>query len=221
MCTSSPLIRPELTARHRKAQLAQTLFGQSVSQSSKGARQVSRRKSYTQPCNTPTATSLGFNWGDMQQRQGGAGSGSNWNVETMYDNRSDMEEDERMVEDLLVPSSPMSANPSSPHFSAPLPGSAPQYHPYITPEYESASSSFTSVDPFYLAQTQAAQNYNVAASQSAFSQYGRPTQQSPFVTSPQQQPLSQHHESFHCRPTPPHLSLDTHALFAATATFKI
>ncbi|KAF9468777.1 hypothetical protein BDZ94DRAFT_1244568 [Collybia nuda] len=194
-----------------QAQLAQTLFGQPIAHSSKGERQVPYKNNYTQPCNTPTtATSLASNWG------GSAGSGSSWNVEAMYDNRSEMEEDERMVEDLLLPSSPMSATTNSP-----LAGSATQYSSYTNSEFDSPSSSFTSADPFYLAQAQASQNYN-AASQSAFSQYGRPQQQSPFLSSPQQHPVPHHHESFHCRPTPPHLSLDTHALFAATAaTFNI
>lgn len=99
----------------------------------------------------------------------------------------EMDEDEQMVEDLLAPSSPMSASATAPNFA-----------PYSNPQLPSTSSSsrrqsqsngypepnsgslFTTTDPFYIAQLQASQNPQPAPN-SIFAQTGRPAQQSPFI----------------------------------------
>jgi hypothetical protein len=87
------------------------------------------------------------------------------------DNKVD--EDQRMVEDLIVPSSitsqflPPSSSVVVPHFTSQPSSAAPE-------------SSFPFTDPFYIAQCEAAQNCN-PRSHSAFSQSGLPSQQSTFV----------------------------------------
>ncbi|RDB20470.1 hypothetical protein Hypma_012385 [Hypsizygus marmoreus] len=178
-----------------QAQLAQTLFGQSIAQSS-GTRQVTRRSSYSQPCNTPTfSSSFTLTGRDLSEAQRQNSSSSSWSLEgSSYDGRDDMEEDERMVEDLLVPRSPTSKT----HY----------YSPHNQPTSES-SSSFTSTDPFYIAQCQA-QNHNTSP-HSPFAQLGRPTQQSPFTSQRYQQYPAANHSS------PPHLSLETHSILVSTS----
>ncbi|KIK54454.1 hypothetical protein GYMLUDRAFT_905745 [Collybiopsis luxurians FD-317 M1] len=197
-----------------QAQLAQTLFTQPIVSPSSDA------SLHHQPCNTPTGRtpSSSFSWGqvmDVQQRL------SRRNPDDMIDDA----EDERMVEEILMPSSPASAghhpsasfalqqqlnSSSSPksqnkgHWftSAANPSSNPS-----SPSVSDPSSSFASTDPFYLAQLQAMQT---SAAPSAFSQLGRPSQHSPFV---QAQPRRESFSSF----VPPSISLDTHNMFAATS----
>jgi hypothetical protein len=104
------------------------------------------------------------------------------------DSRIDADEldlEEQMVEDLLLPSPATSRNTPPPRFplarQIPYPKSNYACHSTIVPSYtcaaEASSSLFTSTDPFYIAQLQAAQNY----SPSFFSQAGHPAQHSPFL----------------------------------------
>ncbi|KAJ6627432.1 hypothetical protein B0H10DRAFT_1779556 [Mycena sp. CBHHK59/15] len=191
-----------------QVQLAQTLFCQSMSSSS--ATQA-RQDDYTQPCNTPTGRtpSASFNWGQMVDHLRHADSASRRSTEDHF--RDETEEDERMVEDLLIPASPMPANPTA-HFGlhqqqSPASGrsqpSSPKY-----PTSEPSSSLFTTTDPFYMAQLQAAQNYGVAPP-SVFSQAAFPSQQSPFM-------LHSNFQRHNASSNP--LSLDTHSMFVATST---
>jgi len=193
-----------------QAQLAQALFGQSPPQHSR-PQHVARKSSYTQPCNTPTAPSPSFSFGQMVDAQyRNTATEINPNAEMSMQMNDSMEEDEQIVEaHLLSSSSPMSANSASSQFLTSSPRSISQHPSYMTTE--PPSSSFTTTDPFYVAQAQAAQNYP----QSPFSQYGHPSQQSPFMI--KQQSPSQYNDSFNCHTAPPHLSLDTHTLFMATA----
>ncbi|KAF5361585.1 hypothetical protein D9757_011558 [Collybiopsis confluens] len=203
----------DLAALH--AQLAQTIFTQPIASSSGDS-------AAHQPCNTPTGRtpSSSFSWGqvmDVQQRL------SRRHPDEMIDDA----EDERMVEEILMPSSPASTGqyPSSPFaiqqqlHSTSTPRSQNKGH-WFTPPFNpgpssvptspssiSDASSFTSTDPFYLAQLQAMQ---AAAAPSPFSQLGRPSQHSPFM---QSQPLKDSLSGF----APTSMSLDTHNMFAATS----
>lgn len=115
----------------------------------------------------------------------------------------DLEEDEKMVEDLLIPSPPLSASLSSSHFGSVFLPSAfqePQSSPTNTkagifnPAYSShnnisdlppsspTASLFTTTDPFYLAQLQSLNN-TTPHPQSVFAQNARLTQNSPFARS--------------------------------------
>ncbi|GLB33393.1 hypothetical protein LshimejAT787_0102770 [Lyophyllum shimeji] len=203
--SSSHIGQEALDLAALQAQLAQTLFGQSIAHSS-DARQVSRKTSYTQPCNTPTFSSLSQL--DAQHGQTTA-SKPNWSFDgSSFDRRDDVDEDERMVEDLLIPCSPMSATSSALQFS--LPGSKSHFISNSQTS-ETSSSSFTSTDPFYIAQSQA--QYPSPSPQSTFTQLGQLPQQSPF-TFPQRR---DHLETSHS--TAP-LSLETHTfLVAASAAF--
>ena len=148
-----------------------------------------------------------------------ASSFVSWNgPESHLDN--DMEEDERMVEELLIPSSPVissSSNsfykPSPPHFSTPFMPSSPvsssfqnnhtfpSTHSALSTSMTSSSqphsdpsSLFTSTDPFYIAQLQASQSFNTSSPHSVFSQNGHISQSSPFAIPVQTQ---YHHHNHH------------------------
>lgn len=115
----------------------------------------------------------------------------------------DMEEDEKMVEDLLIPSPPLSASLSGSYFgsvflpsnfhetqSSPANTNPGMFTPGCTshnnfsdPPPSSPTSLFTTTDPFYLAQLQSLSNIH-PHSQSVFTQNARLTQNSPFANSP-------------------------------------
>jgi hypothetical protein len=106
-----------------------------------------------------------------------------------------------MVEDLLIPNSPM---PVSPKQQSPAAGRTQQQ----SPATESPQSLFATTDPFYIAQLQAAQNYGVSPP-SVFSQAAFPSQQSPFMM----------HSNFQRHnPAQNTLSLDTHSLLIAASS---
>ncbi|KAJ3713863.1 hypothetical protein FB446DRAFT_757841 [Lentinula raphanica] len=206
--SSSHIGQEALDLAALQTQLAQTLFPQSIAPSSETS-----SDSFHPPCNTPTGRtpSSSFSWGqvlDVQQRL------------SRRDEMIDDVEDERMVEDILVPSSPASNGYSASH-SQPLayPHSQKSHHKghYSrttssfppSPSFPSSvsdSSSFTATDPFYLAQLQAMQN---SSAPSALSQFGMPAQQSPFM---QQQPRKENF-SF----SAPSISLETHNILASTS----
>ncbi|KDR68373.1 hypothetical protein GALMADRAFT_231333 [Galerina marginata CBS 339.88] len=160
------------------------------------------RSQRTQPSNTPTvrtpsSSSLHHAWG-MDTTPHGRGRANS--ISSTY--LDETEEDERMVEDLLIPLSAPLSDPAtpSPQFEQELPSSsssASQAHitlPYQIntnpfPSYSYASdpaasspttSLFATTDPFYIAQLQAASQQH-AQSQSVFAQNGRLTQNSPFA----------------------------------------
>ena len=114
---------------------------------------------------------------------------------------TDMEEDERMVEELLIPSSPVPSNSfyksNTPHFmpSSPVSSSLQNNHTFPSTMSQSHSdpSVFTSTDPFYIAQLQASQTFNNSSPQSVFSQNGLISQTSPFTTLQSQYHNHHHH----------------------------
>lgn len=141
----------------------------------------------------------------------------------------DMEDDERMVEELLIPSSPMATYPT-PSPSAHHCMSSNFYAPPASPTYfttcmypappamsEPAPSLFTSTDPFYMAQVQAAQNNYSSSQQSVFAQSGCPSQGSPFIRQQQFYPHNRRETHGYIHSNPPSLTLDTHTLFAQTS----
>ena len=149
-----------------------------------------------QLCNTPTTRtrSSSFSFGQMgdmtmmHRRNSSTASRTRSRknsvvVDESWDDVDEMDEDEQMVEDLVTPSSPMST--SVPNFTIShhhQRSSSTSSHSGITqnsyPESSSASL-FTTTDPFYIAQLQAAQNPQPATS--IFAQSGRPAQHSPFL----------------------------------------
>ncbi|KAF9448464.1 hypothetical protein P691DRAFT_669371 [Macrolepiota fuliginosa MF-IS2] len=175
------------------AQLAQSLFAQSSSGPS--ARQLPR--GHPERCTTPIART----------------PSSNYSFSHMATRASDdMDDDERMVEELLMPSSPV-ATPSNPQFQyssapqqsmSPAPNHLSSYFP-VSAESSAPQSVFTSTDPFYLAAMQQQQQQQQSAS--FFAQNGRLAQNSPFFV---RQP-PQHRENHHP------LTIDTHSIFASAA----
>ncbi|KAJ4472022.1 hypothetical protein J3R30DRAFT_3298575 [Lentinula aciculospora] len=214
--SSSHIGQEALDLAALQTQLAQTLFSQPIAYSSDPS-----LDSFHQPCNTPTGRtpSSSFSWGqvmDVQQRL------------SRRDEMIDDAEDERMVEEILVPSSPASPGYSSASYAVQQQMSISQQKPHnrgphnpsitsfpsfpISSSSVSESSSFTSTDPFYLAQLQAMQSHG-ASSPSALSQLGMPAQHSPFM---QQQQIARR-ENFGFSPS---ISLDTHNIFAASVAFE-
>ncbi|KAJ6516284.1 hypothetical protein C8R45DRAFT_959599 [Mycena sanguinolenta] len=188
-----------------QVQLAQTLFCQSMAASSAAQRQGD----CAQPCNTPTGRtpSASFSWSPMAMVDSSHQPNPPMTPRRNADEhvvRDEMEEDERMVEDLLIPTSPMSSPMSAKPHTPQSQQTSPTYP--ASPE----TSLFTTTDPFYIAQSQAAQHYGVSPP-SVFSQAAFPSQQSPFFI----------HSNFQPRPAQNPLSLDTHSLLmAATSSFN-
>jgi len=180
-----------------QVQLAQTLFCQSMASSA--AAQQQRQDDYAQPCNTPTrrTPSASFSWGQMVDPMRQFDLSPRRNTDDHC--RDEMEEDERMVEDLLIPTSPVSPKQQQ---QSPTAGRSQQSSPS-----ETSQSLFATTDPFYIAQLQATQSYGVSPP-SVFSQSAFPSQQSPFMI----------HSNFQRHPTQnlePHHSL----MVAATSSF--
>ncbi len=128
----------------------------------------SRRGSYSMPKNEPSVSSCAHHHNYI--------SGT-------------IEDDERMVEELLLPSPSSSSNSvpttpsftsSHPHAHLPSPASF-SFNDLSTP---SSNTLFTTTDPFYLSQLQNSQQPfapNPAVSQSIFAQNGRLSQGSQFA----------------------------------------
>lgn len=185
--------------------LRQTGFGQPQagpsSSSSMNMKAPRRRTSYAQLSNTPTA-------------QSPLSTPSGWGGYEAKANAME-EEDEAMVEDLLIPPPPSepgfhqsqydylqnspssrSRSTSSAHYNA-----RPQQS-----QSQSSFDSFTSSDPFYLAQIQQARTHAVIQPSTAFQ-----TSSSSFAVQPSSSPFyaQQHHQ--HHYQTHPHLAVDTHS----------
>ncbi|KAH7931420.1 hypothetical protein BV22DRAFT_1115736 [Leucogyrophana mollusca] len=183
-----------------QAQLAQTLFAHqfsspSCSSSPYTQNTVPRRDpGHIQHCTTPTGRtpSSSFSWpssgypsSDATRRRSSSFANSyprRASVDEAWCDLDETEEDERMVEDILTPSSPQTPSfyarhpqgmqhPSKPSNYPPAP--PPSYN--VTPTTESL---FTAQDPFYIAQLQAAQ---VPSQSSYLGHVGRPSTQSPFL----------------------------------------
>ncbi|KAJ7087225.1 hypothetical protein B0H15DRAFT_751151, partial [Mycena belliarum] len=154
-----------------QAQLAQTLFCQSMSSTAAVPQQ---RDEYAQPCNTPTGRtpSASFSWSPMVDPSRQSEAAPRRTTEEHF--RDEMDEDERTVEDLLIPASPV-----APRQQTATAGRSQQNSPTY-PASEVAPSLFSTTDPFYMAQLQATQSYSVAPP-SVFAQAAFPSQQSPFL----------------------------------------
>ncbi|KAG6896868.1 hypothetical protein C0992_005559 [Termitomyces sp. T32_za158] len=178
-----------------QAHLAKTLFATSVTHSSNPQR-VSRKTSFSQPCNTPTYTNFAQFVGPQV-----VAAGPSWAMD-------EMEEDERMVEDLLLPRSP---NSSALQFSLQS-QSRSTSHLSSNNQTSDSPSSFTSTDPFYLAQLQA--QHQSSNTYSPLAELGKLPQQSPFA------PASSHREYPGTNVSTAPLSLETHPfLVAASSAF--
>ncbi|PPQ99683.1 hypothetical protein CVT26_009109 [Gymnopilus dilepis] len=184
-----------------QAQLAEALLGGSAGPGhARGCHVSSGHKQYaTQPCSTPAprtpslSSSLNNSWvTDASSKRGSY-------ISSAY--MDDMEEDERMVEELLIPASPTLGSVSGSHYgNPPATFSLTTAHNTDSNMYSvcerpsepsptsPSTSAFTSTDPFYLAQLQALAN-PTPQPQSIFAQNGRLAQNSPFA-------LPQYH-SFH------------------------
>ncbi|KAG7445943.1 uncharacterized protein BT62DRAFT_932282 [Guyanagaster necrorhizus] len=186
-----------------QAQLAQALFVQDMP----------RENHCRRPCSTPTlrTPSSSFSWGPAI----GQSSSRRQTDEVMRD--SDELEDERMVEDLLLPEPPISVA----HFAVPS-QSRPQHKSQKSTGTGftaiSSESNFTTTDPFYMAQLQAMQ-YN-SPPPSVFSQLGRPAQQSPFVQPQQPYPLPSHRDGFLGSPSASSISIDPSSYLVTSSPFE-
>ena len=166
-----------------QAQLSETLFGGPSYGRQPQMRIPDRgRSKNTQPCNTPIARTRSSSISEW-------GNGNGMAVDSRHRSRSnssacldDMEEDERMVEELLIPSSPLTA--SNPHISNPFPSTSSATYLSTTSSFQGpiptsphtqtafasygsdtspsspSSSQFTTTDPFYIAQLQASQTFS-------------------------------------------------------------
>ena len=190
--------------------MTQAFFGQPSAPASSSLTRKSSGE-LSQRCNTPTGRtpSSSFSWG-----AGEAQRVPRWHIDDTVKEIDDFE-DERMVEDILIPSSPVSSV-SSPAFThqPSLRTHRPQNRnnptsPPTSPSFATESSMFTATDPFYLAQMQAMQAHNASSSPSIFSQLGRPSQHSPFVNQGQKyEPFAYSGSS---------MSLDSHNIVAPTS----
>ncbi|KAK7060111.1 hypothetical protein VNI00_000875 [Paramarasmius palmivorus] len=187
--SSSHIGQEALDLAALQAQLAQAFFMQHAASTSTSSHNNSG-DTFTEPCNTPTGRtpSSSISWGQMMDTQ--RANPSRWNSEEAYRDLDDVE-DERMVEDILIPSSPVTAgqtttsSPFVPHQTSRQSRSRSRSGHMaspVSPGFGTESPSiFTSTDPFYIAQLQALQNHNNSTPASVFKQLGRPPQQSPFV----------------------------------------
>lgn len=166
--------------------------------------QILHHTPYAQPYNTPTSrtpsTSFAFEQSRLARSRSCSVAGLNAMPEPIsempqelgygYDDDFSMDEDERMVDEMLYPPSPVATRHHSSidqsfhsHSFQVDRASQKLYSPHANDYHEaSQTSSFTTTDPFYLAQLQASQAPPTA---SHFSFLGRPSQQSPFVAGSQ------------------------------------
>ncbi|KAH9894126.1 hypothetical protein C8Q73DRAFT_646326 [Cubamyces lactineus] len=221
-----------------QAQLSQTLFNQPISSP------IPFNSPRAAPLNTPLSCtpSSSISWDHADATWGSRASTSSSKMRCSIDESpresDDMEEDERMVEDLLFsPTSPASpsgsfsrAPPSSSAASAssPTPSSALRqrkaslsmhmlplehsHHDLPSPN----TSLFATTDPFYLAALQSAHTHAPPPSSSVFAQAGRPSAHSPF--------LKHHMQSMYTGFGHGYQSVapdvQPHNMYATTATFS-
>lgn len=178
-----------LTSPATQAQLAQSLFGQPMSATTSTHHRGTHAN--TPISCTPTATSF-WERPDFDRRRSNsvASMGSRHVAEEHeYESVDAMDEDERMVEDMLFdqPSAP-SAAPAYPAMPPPSPTHYARHSrkpsvssPFSNVHYDVPppnNSLFATTDPFYLAQLAASSQ---STAPSYFTQFGKPSQQSPFL----------------------------------------
>ncbi|KAJ8517369.1 hypothetical protein ONZ45_g5458 [Pleurotus djamor] len=187
--SSSHIGQEALDLAALQAQLAQSL-AQAIQQSANGQ---ARRETRPHACNTPTAhtPSASFTFAEAQRYYDSMTARRNSQVDDFPIPMEQMDEDERMVEDLLLPQTPMSANGTTSfeqhqHY---LPNTPHSHHfkgytsPFATDAYP--NSTFASTDPFYQQAVQKSIGFN-ASPTSVFTQTGRPSHHSPFLTAQKQ-----------------------------------
>lgn len=168
----------------RQAQLAQTL-AQAIQQSASG--QYTQRANRAQTCNTPIAQtpSSSMSFADAQRFYETVPRRGSQHDDYPYPATEQMEEDERMVEDLLMPQSSSATNGASSFEQHAYQNHSPSYtytSPFTNDPYP--NSSFATTDPFY---QQAAKSHSMNTSPSSiFSQAGRPSHHSPFLAAQKQ-----------------------------------
>ncbi|KAI0366425.1 hypothetical protein BV20DRAFT_1038383 [Pilatotrama ljubarskyi] len=200
------------------------------------------------PLNTPISRtpSSSFSWEAADATWGNRGSVSSSKMRCSIDESpresDEMDEDERMVEDLLFsPSSPTSPSASfsrappstsaAPATSSSTPASALRqrkaslsmhmiplehsHHDLPSPN----TSLFATTDPFYLASLQSAHTH-APASSSVFAQAGRPSTHSPFMKHHHHHPMQSMYAGFGHGYQSVAPDVQTHNMFATTATFS-
>ncbi|KAI0352712.1 hypothetical protein OH77DRAFT_1523048 [Trametes cingulata] len=219
----------------RRAQLSQTLSNPIPFNTPRAA-----------PLNTPISctpsSSISWEAGDATWGHRGSVSSSKMrcSIDESPRESDEMDEDERMVEDLLFsPASPTSpsasfsrAPPSA--SAAPAQSSTPasalrqrkaslsmhmiplehSHHDLPSPN----TSLFATTDPFYLASLQSAHAHTPASS-SVFAQAGRPSTHSPFVKH-HHHPMQSMYSGFGHGYQSVAPDVQTHGMFATTATFS-
>ncbi|KAI0637683.1 hypothetical protein C8Q77DRAFT_1214734 [Trametes polyzona] len=215
-----------------QAQLSQTLFSQPIPFN------TPRTAGVNTPISRTPASSVSWEAGDATWGQRGSTSSANMrcSVDEGQRDSDDMDEDERMVEDLLF--SPTSPTTQSASFSrlppsssaaqatSPTPSSALRqrkaslsmnmiplehsHHDLPSPN----TSLFATTDPFYLASLQGAHSH--AQNSSVFAQAGRPTTHSPFLKHHMQSMYTSFGHGY--QSVAP--DVQTHNMFAPTATFS-
>ncbi|KAI0772519.1 hypothetical protein BD413DRAFT_612659 [Trametes elegans] len=221
-----------------QAQLSQTLLHQSLSSpipfnSPRGA-------PVTTPVSRTPSSSISWDTGDATwgPRSSASGTKMRCSIDEGQLESDDMDEDERMVEDLLfTPTSPASPSASfsrapPPPATSPTPSSALRqrkvslsmhmiplehsHHDLPSPN----TSLFTTTDPFYLASLQSAH----APSTSVFAQAGRPSAHSPFLSHSHHHHHHHHMQSMYAGFGHGYQSVapdvQPHNMFAPTATFS-
>ncbi|KAI0829317.1 hypothetical protein BC628DRAFT_1315250, partial [Trametes gibbosa] len=215
-----------------QAQLSQTLFAQSLSPPS--SFNAPRTAGWTTPISR-TPSSAPWDSSDAPWASRGSTSSTKMRCSTDEGQRDpdEMDEDERMVEDLLLspPTSPSAsfsrAPPSSSAAAAAHPSSALRQRKaslsmnMIAPEHSHHdlpspnTSLFATTDPFYLASVQNTHSH-APASSSVFAQAGRPSMHSPFIKHHMQAMYSGFGHGY--QPVAP--DVQPHNMFATTATFS-
>ncbi|RDX53001.1 hypothetical protein OH76DRAFT_1343563 [Lentinus brumalis] len=178
-----------------QAQLSQTLFHQSSP--------IPFNSPRMGPSNTPLSRtpshSISLDPTDAARFRYGSTASSKMrcSIDESQRDPDEMDEDERMVEDLLLPSPPSSSSPSPSFSRAAPPPSGAHHSSAYRPRKTSLSvhmipldhshhdlpspnaSLFATTDPFYLASLQSAHNHSQPTS--VFAQAGRPSAHSPFI----------------------------------------
>jgi len=136
-----------------QSQLTQILFCQTIPSSPSKCHRTSRRPSQTRLSNTPICHTPSSSFSYVQNQNHFS------TLDEKFCRKEDVGEDERMVEELLIPSSPMTPIHTSPHFTFPHSAGSLSSQASTTNTPTLQESSFTSTDPFYIAQSQALQSY--------------------------------------------------------------
>lgn len=216
-----------------QAQLSQTLF---QSHSNPISFNAPRTAGFNTPISRTPSASISWEAGDATWGHRGSASNSKMrcSIDEGQPGSDDMDEDERMVEDLLF--SPTSPSSNSGSFSCAPPSSSVATTPSSALRQRKASLSmnmlplehahhdlpspntslFATTDPFYLASLQGAHTH-ASPSSSFFAQAGRPSTHSPFMGHHHMQSMYTGFGHGYQSVAP---DVQTHNMFATTAAFS-